>query len=384
MECEKSIIGTCQTMCSLDEIKMREKEGRLHQLESSHERRAEKYRNRKLQTAEVGKMIKEYSRPAAGCHVPGPESLRPAPVLLKTVQYIFNKIIPRTDHRWAVIYDFSFDRLRAVRQDMVIQRIEGLDGIVLLESCVRFHIYAGYRLGTANISTFDPVINSQHAQECLKRLLVLYDEVQGTHKCREQFESIYLLYNLGDMNALRHCLDLKRELRHSLCLRLAFAISASHMTGNYVRTIRLACRLPCPICQCAFHRHLKHIQQCAIRTMSSGFSSKNTRFPCSKLQDLLAANCEDDIRNMATTCGLNVSSGFVCFQKSSYVSDNVLPTSDWAFLEEKLSEHNISDLLMGETDRHMDRQTDSEQTDLEIQMQKLSVNPSSSSEAKIS
>ncbi|XP_041379461.1 SAC3 domain-containing protein 1-like isoform X2 [Gigantopelta aegis] len=159
MECEKFIIGTCQTMCPLDEIKMREKEGRLHQLESAHERRTEKYRNRKLQTAEVGKMIKEYSRPAAGCHVPGPESLRPAPVLLKTVQYIFNK------------------------------------------------------LGTANISTFNPVINSQHAQECLKRLLVLYDEVQGTYKCREEFESIYLLYNLGDVNALRHCLDLNRELR---------------------------------------------------------------------------------------------------------------------------------------------------------------------------
>lgn len=50
------------------------------------------------------------------------------------------------------IYDFVFDRLRAVRQDLVVQGyLEGYIGedtvrvIKILESCVRFYIYYGYR-----------------------------------------------------------------------------------------------------------------------------------------------------------------------------------------------------------------------------------------------
>ena len=55
-------------------------------------------------------------------------------------------IIPRKDVPWHHVYEFVFDRLRAVRQDMVIQRISGNEAIWILESCVRFLIYAGYRL----------------------------------------------------------------------------------------------------------------------------------------------------------------------------------------------------------------------------------------------
>jgi len=55
-------------------------------------------------------------------------------------------IAPRRDVQWHRVYEFIFDRLRAVRQDMVIQRISGNSAIWILESSVRFLIYAGYRL----------------------------------------------------------------------------------------------------------------------------------------------------------------------------------------------------------------------------------------------
>jgi len=55
-------------------------------------------------------------------------------------------IVPRKDVQWYRVYEFVFDRLRAVRQDMVIQRIGGNSAIWILESCVRFLVYAGYRL----------------------------------------------------------------------------------------------------------------------------------------------------------------------------------------------------------------------------------------------
>ena len=46
---------------------------------------------------------------------------------------------------WVLVYDFVFDRLRAVRQDAVLQALKGPELIVLLEHIVRFYIYAGYR-----------------------------------------------------------------------------------------------------------------------------------------------------------------------------------------------------------------------------------------------
>ena len=49
--------------------------------------------------------------------------------------------------------------------------------------------------------------------------------------------------------------------RQSPWLRLAYAVSSCHMTGNFVRTLRLVRGISCPICLCAFHRQLKQIQQ---------------------------------------------------------------------------------------------------------------------------
>jgi hypothetical protein len=46
---------------------------------------------------------------------------------------------------WCIVYDFVFDRLRAVRQDLVIQGLGSVDSIKVLEPIVRFHCYAGYR-----------------------------------------------------------------------------------------------------------------------------------------------------------------------------------------------------------------------------------------------
>jgi hypothetical protein len=54
-------------------------------------------------------------------------------------------IVMRDDTDWCVVYDFVFDRLRAVRQDMVIQDVGSFDGMMILEPIVRFHGYAGYR-----------------------------------------------------------------------------------------------------------------------------------------------------------------------------------------------------------------------------------------------
>lgn len=55
------------------------------------------------------------------------------------------RILLRTDRQFIDVYDFIFDRLRAVRQDMVIQRINDISAIQILEAIIKFHIYAEYK-----------------------------------------------------------------------------------------------------------------------------------------------------------------------------------------------------------------------------------------------
>lgn len=94
------------------------------------------------------------------------------------------------------MYDFVFDRLRSVRQDMIIQRVSGADCVAVLERTVRFLIYASYRLCGEPLRLYDPRINDTHLQESLSWLLECY--TSGKHPNQEEFQALGLLYNLGE------------------------------------------------------------------------------------------------------------------------------------------------------------------------------------------
>ena len=67
---------------------------------------------------------------------------------------------------------------------------------------------------TAPINKFDPKINSTHTQECLKRLLCMYDEQKDRAPVNlAEFVCLYLLFNLESTDALTYALELKNKLR---------------------------------------------------------------------------------------------------------------------------------------------------------------------------
>lgn len=87
-----------------------------------------------------------------------------------------------------------------------------------------------YRLCERDISEFDAKINSKHLLECIKQLLVLYD--QRSHKnatdnteihkdfeklalndSRSEMEAIYILLHIGDHEALKRALTLSSDLK---------------------------------------------------------------------------------------------------------------------------------------------------------------------------
>lgn len=59
--------------------------------------------------------------------------------------FAVHRVVQNNERPWNEVYDFIFDRLRAVRQDMTIQQMDGPEAITRLEYAVRFYIYAEYR-----------------------------------------------------------------------------------------------------------------------------------------------------------------------------------------------------------------------------------------------
>lgn len=201
------------------------------------------------------KMVKEFSRSAAGVQTPRPHSLRTKKALKRTVTYLLTDIIRDDRKPFHFAYDFIFDRLRAVRQEIVMQDVDEIATIALIEPMIMFLAYSIYRcvyiiyffiflffvsigryqimlknihcrLVDEPIDRFDPKICRQHLQECLKKVLRCYD-VLNEQSCNNRvdihseaatihrgfIESLYLLLNLGSSEAMARAIQMPKKFK---------------------------------------------------------------------------------------------------------------------------------------------------------------------------
>lgn len=96
--------GSCLSMCSVRELRQRERQKRLHRFEMipGTERQ-------RLPRGDPLRAVKEYSRPAAGKDSANPAELRPPDVLLKTVCYLIDDIAASPNlHPWTEASGTSF------------------------------------------------------------------------------------------------------------------------------------------------------------------------------------------------------------------------------------------------------------------------------------
>lgn len=303
------IAGCCLSMCPPAERDARQRQGRLHVFEMPSDEYA-------------SYPIKEYSRSAAGKQI-HPSELRPARVLLTTLEYLLNEIVDRKDQPWTTVYHFIFDRIRAIRQDMVVQRIQDQTAIEILEKAARFLIFAGFRLCETSIEHFDSRMNDNHLQECLKRLLVLYvDHPQSPN--RAEFEAYYSLHNLGSHEAMDHSLRLPDHIKCQHILRTALNTSLMKGIGNFVGLFRLVKMLPF-LASCLIQKHLVHITCTSIAVLNTAFSNPKCQFPVADFSSILMFNDEQEAQAFLVCFGIEVSNGFIRFSKKSYSVPDKLP-----------------------------------------------------------
>ncbi|XP_076655407.1 SAC3 domain-containing protein 1 isoform X2 [Halictus rubicundus] len=331
MKMTDSIQGTCLLMCPERERWMREKKGLLHKFEID-----DSTKTSRQPKADPMKTVKCYSRPAAGLVMTDPSQLRPAAVLLSTIRYLFTKIATKTDVDWIVIYDFLFDRLRAVRQDVAIQRIGLPASISIFEPIVRFLVYSVQR----------------HLFECVSHLLVLYDQCdQRIHKSeleismeqlkldtsREQMEALYILLNMGNVEGLTRALMLPLSLRRAANVQLSMKISFAWYLKNYARVCNLISRLP-PLLICAAMINMSNIRRTTLKIMSSGYNSKVLTFPGMKLQQLLLYKDIEKVRADCELHGQKFVDQNILFDKSAFIENTKSRNSEMYYTRQTLHE----------------------------------------------
>jgi len=201
-------IGKCMSMCPASEVQMRERKGLLHFFEMAEPHLGKGSKSLK------DRVVKEYSRSAAGKELSNLNLLRPPSVLQTTVHYLLNTVILDTRLAFPAVYAFIHDRLWAVRQDLYVQQPQPSECFCILEPMVRFYAYSAYRLGGATIPEYDPTLNHQHLLETLKWLLNLYVSTDHCSEERMEMEAVYILLNLGNSEALQRALKQKPHIRY--------------------------------------------------------------------------------------------------------------------------------------------------------------------------
>lgn len=73
------------------------------------------------------------------------------------------------DSQFALLYEFLADRYRAVRQDIIVQRLNDDLTSSLFEQMICFYIRAKYRAELCKISTYDAVLHARELDENFAR-----------------------------------------------------------------------------------------------------------------------------------------------------------------------------------------------------------------------
>nr|CAD1839959.1 unnamed protein product [Ananas comosus var. bracteatus] len=127
------VVGLCPDMCPESEREERERKGDLDRYE-----RLDGERNQTTKNLAVKKYTRTAERETS--------LIRPLPVLQITVDYLLNLLDQPYDDSFLSIYNFLWDRMRAVRLDLRMQHIFNQEAITMLEQMIRLHIIAMHEL----------------------------------------------------------------------------------------------------------------------------------------------------------------------------------------------------------------------------------------------
>ncbi|XP_020534168.1 SAC3 family protein B isoform X2 [Jatropha curcas] len=361
LETSSIIVGLCPDMCPESEREERERKGDLDQYE-----RLDGDRNQTNKFLAV----KKYNRTAEREE----NLIRPMPVLQKTIDYLLNLLDQPYDDRFLGIYNFLWDRMRAIRMDLRMQHIFNQEAITMLEQMIRLHIIAMHELceytkGEGFSEGFDAHLNIEQMNKTSVDLFQMYDDHRKkgvTFPTEKEFRGYYALLKLDKhpgykVEPAELSLDLANmspEIRQTQDVLFARDVARACRTGNFVAFFRLA-RKATYLQACLIHAHFAKLRTHALASLHSGLQN-NQGLPVAHVAKWLAME-EEDIGSLLEYHGFSMKefeepymvkegpflngdqdyptkrSKLVQLKKSRKIVDNVSPTSQVVALPVQVS-----------------------------------------------
>ncbi|KAE8667963.1 SAC3/GANP/Nin1/mts3/eIF-3 p25 family, putative isoform 3 [Hibiscus syriacus] len=305
-EASRVIIGLCPDMCPESERAERERKGDLDQYE-----RLDGDRNQTSEFLAVKKYTRTAEREAS--------LIRPMPVLQKTIDYLLDLLDQPYDDRFLGIYNFLWDRMRAIRMDLRMQHIFDHGAITMLEQMIRLHIIAMHELceytkGEGFSEGFDAHLNIEQMNKTSVELFQMYDDhrKKGINVPTEkEFRGYYALLKLDKhpgykVEPAELSLDLAKmtpEIRQTPEVLFARNVARACRTGNFVAFFRLA-RKASYLQACLMHAHFAKLRTQAFASVHSSLQN-NQGLPVTHVAKWLGIE-EEDIESILDYYGFSI------------------------------------------------------------------------------
>ncbi|PKU80555.1 SAC3 family protein B isoform X1 [Dendrobium catenatum] len=346
-ESSKAVMGLCPDMCPDLERDERERKGDLDKYE-----RLNGDRNQTTKFLAVKKYNRMAEREA--------KLIRPMPVLQKTVDYLLSLLDQPYDGNFLSIYNFLWDRMRAVRMDLRMQHIFNEDAILMLEQMIRLHVIAMHELCEFEKSEgftegFDAHLNIEQMNKTSVELFQLYDDHRKRGKCfasEKEFRGYYALLKLDKhpgykVEPAELSLDLAKmtpEIRSTTEILFARDVASACRIGNYIAFFRLA-RKATYLQSCLMHAHFSKLRKQALASLHSGLQN-NQGIPIAHVEKWLAMEGED-VEGLLEYHGFSVKKYEEAYmvKEGPFLSSDVdFPTRCAQLVHHKKSEKIVDDV----------------------------------------
>ena len=316
--------GTCMQMCSIAEFTKRTE----LEIYSSAETQDGNFVHHLA--------VKEYKRASADQVESKPEDLRPSIVLLKTVEYLFMDLLERNRKNFEEIYDFLWDRTRAIRKDITQQRLCDMNTVLILETITRFHIYSAYIMAGASVGSFEQKYNNENLEKSLTSLRHLYDDLSAcseTCSNEAEFRMYHILLNLNSGQVMREVSKYPSAILGSQYVRYALSCYNAYNSKNFVRFFKLFKQGSLLAC-CIIYRYIDNVRQKGLvsiinsHTIPSRGPANTTAcvdYPVSKLMRFCAFESSEEAVNFVKNMKVEVSPNMevlILRNRQYEVSDN--------------------------------------------------------------
>ncbi|KAF8101185.1 hypothetical protein N665_0209s0042 [Sinapis alba] len=300
------IVGLCPDMCPESERGERERKGDL-----DHYERLDGDRNQTSKSLAVKKYTRTAEREAI--------LIRPMPILQNTMEYLLSLLDRPYNENFLGMYNFLWDRMRAIRMDLRMQHIFNREAITLLEQMIRLHIIAMHELceytkGEGFSEGFDAHLNIEQMNKTSVELFQMYDD----HRKRgiaipteKEFRGYYALLKLDKhpgykVEPSELSLDLANmtpEIRQTSEVLFARSVARACRTGNFIAFFRLA-RKASYLQACLMHAHFSKLRTQALASLHAGLQN-NQGLPVSDTSKWIGME-EEDIEALLEYHGFSI------------------------------------------------------------------------------